>query len=65
LVFLISAALLVLGGIYVEQSDLVRAGLILLAIGVAFVPGAIRRSWIMQVALCALAIVGIFYALIT
>jgi hypothetical protein len=64
-VFLISAALLLLGGAYREQANMISTGLIFLAIGVVFVPGAFRKNWIMKVALFVLAAIGVFYALTT
>jgi hypothetical protein len=64
-VFLISAALLLLGGAYREQGSMISTGLMFLAFGAIFVPGAFRKSWIMKVAFCALAIIGVFYALTT
>ncbi len=64
-VMLIGAAPMGLGGAYGGQADVVRAGLILLALGVALVPSVIRKSRIMSVGFCALAIIGVFAALTT
>jgi hypothetical protein len=61
----ISAALLLLGGAYREQANMISTGLLLLSIGALFVPGLIRKSWIMKVAFFALIIIGVFYALTT
>ena len=64
-VFLISAAMLLLVGAYRAQGNLVSAGLMFLAFGVVFAPGAFRKSWMLKVAFFALAIIGVFYALTT
>ena len=64
-VFLGSAALLLLGGAYRAQGNMISTGLMFLAFGAIFVPAAFRKSWIMKVAFFALAIIGVFYALTT
>lgn len=65
LTFLLGAALLLLGGAYREQTSLIRSGLLLLAMGAVFLPGAFRKTLSMKVAFYALAIIGIFYAVTT
>lgn len=62
---LVGTALLLLGGAYREQPGLIRSGLVILAMGAVFLPGAFRRSVSMKVAFFALAIVGVFYAATT
>ena len=62
---LISAALLLLGGAYRKEADVIRPGLLLLALGVVLVPAAFRKSVLLKVAFCVLASVGVFYALTT
>jgi hypothetical protein len=62
---LIGAALLLLGGAYRDQPSLTRSGLMFLAMGAVFLPGAFRRTLSMQVAFYALAIIGVFYAVTT
>lgn len=62
---LVSAALLLLGGAYRNEADVIRPGLLLLALGVVLVPTAFRKSLLLKVAFCVLAIIGVFYALTT
>lgn len=44
LVFLISATLLLLGGAYREQANMISTGLLFLSLGAVFAAGVIRRS---------------------
>jgi hypothetical protein len=62
---LFGTALLLLGGAYREQPSLTRSGLLFLAMGAAFLPGAFRKTLSMKVAFYALAIIGVFYAVTT
>lgn len=62
---LIGAALLLLGGAYREQASLIRSGLLFLAMGAVFLPGAFRKTLSMKVAFYALASIGVFYAVTT
>lgn len=62
---LISAALLLLGGAYREQANMISTGLLFLSMGAIFVPGLIRKNWVMKVAFFALAFIGVFFALKT
>jgi hypothetical protein len=62
---LISAALLLLVGAYRNEADVIRPGLLLLALGVVLVPAAFRKSLLLKGAFCVLAIIGVFYALTT
>jgi len=62
---LISAALMVLAGAYRNEADVIRPGLLLLALGVVVVPALVRKSLLLKVAFCVLAIIGLFYALTT
>jgi len=64
-VFLVGAALLILGGAYREQSNMITSGLLFLAMGMAFAPGTLRKGWPLRVALGALAIVGAIYTFVT
>jgi uncharacterized membrane protein len=61
----ISAALLLLGGAYRNEADVIRPGLLLLALGVVLVPAVVRQSLLLKAAFCVLAIIGVFYALTT
>jgi hypothetical protein len=65
LTFLPGAALLLLGGAFREQANMISTGLLFLCMGAVFAPGVIRKSRILLVAFCALAILGLFYALKT
>ena len=65
LAFLISAAQLLLGGAYREQANMISTGLLFLSLGAVFAPSVIRKSRILLVAFCALAILGLYYALTT
>jgi hypothetical protein len=62
---LIGAALLLLGGAYREQANMISTGLLFLSMAAVFAPGLLRRSWIMKVAFGLLALIGGFYALTT
>lgn len=59
--FLVAAALLILGGAYRAQSNLLTTGLLFLAMGVAFAPAVLRRGWPLRIALVALLAVGAVY----
>ncbi len=63
--FLMGATVLILGGAFRAQSNMVTTGLVFLAMGVAFAPGTLRMGWLMSVALGALALVGAIYVFIT
>jgi hypothetical protein len=65
LVLLFGAALLLIGGAYREQANMISTGLLFLSMGVVFAPGVIRKSRVLLVAVCALAILGLFFALTT
>jgi hypothetical protein len=65
LTVLIGTALLLLGGVYREQPGLIRSGLMFLAMGAVFLPGAFRKNWSMKAAFFALAIIGVFFAVTT
>lgn len=65
LAMLVSAALLLLGGAYREEADMIRSGLLFLAMGVVLVSGALHEILILKVAFCALAMIGVFFALAT
>jgi len=65
LAFLLGAALLLLGGAFREQGNMISTGLMFLCMGAVFARGVIGTSRILQVAVCALAILGLFYALTT
>jgi hypothetical protein len=65
LTVLVGTALMLLGGAYREQAGLIRSGLLLLAMGAVFLPGAFRRTLSMKVAFTALAVIGVFYAVTT
>lgn len=65
LAFLFGAALLLLGGAFREQSNMISAGLLFLCMGAVFAPGMIRKSRVLLIAFCGLAILGLFYALTT
>lgn len=62
---LISAALLLLGGAYRNEADMIRPGLLLLALGVLVVPAAVRKNLFLKGSFCVLAIIGVFYAVTT
>ena len=62
---LLGAALLILGGAYRVQSNMISTGLLFLAMGVFFAPDTLRRGWTIKVALAALVAVGAIYTLIT
>ena len=64
-VLLISAAVLLLAGAYRKEADVIRPGLLLLALAAVVVPAAIRNSFLLKGAFGALAVIGVFYALIT
>lgn len=63
--FLIGAAPLILGGAYREQANMISTGLLFLSMGLVFAPGVLRKGWPLKIALGALAIIGVSYALIT
>jgi hypothetical protein len=65
LAILVSAALMVLVGAYRKEADVIRPGLLLLALGVVVVPAVVRKNLLLKVAFCVLAIIGLFYALTT
>ncbi len=62
---LITAALLLIGGAYRNEADVIRPGLLLLALGVVVVPNVVRPSSLLKAALYVLAPVGVYYALTT
>jgi hypothetical protein len=62
---LIGAALLLLGGAYREQGNMISTGLLFLSLAAVIAPGLFRNSWVMKVAFGTLAIIGLFYALTT
>ena len=65
LVFLFGAALLLIGGAFREQANMISTGLLFLSMGAMFAPGIIRKSRILLIGVCGLAILGLFYALTT
>jgi hypothetical protein len=62
---LVSAALLLSGGAYRKEADLIRSGLLLLALGAILAPTMIRKSRPLKIAFLTLAVIGVFYALTT
>lgn len=62
---LIGAVPLILGGAYREQANMISSGLLFLSMGVVFAPGVVRMGWPVKLALGALAIIGLSYALMT
>jgi hypothetical protein len=62
---LIIAALLLCGGAFRREADVLRAGLLLLAFGAIALQTAIRKSVPLTVAFGVLAVTGVFYALTT
>ena len=64
-VFLIAAALLLLGGAYREQANMISTGLMFLSMGAVFAASVIRDSRILVVAFCGLVILGVFCAVTT
>ncbi len=62
---LMGALLLILGGAYRAQANMINSGLLFLALGVAFVPGVLRMGWPMRVALGALVVIGAAYTFAT
>jgi len=65
LAFLVGAALLLLGGAFREQANMISSGLLFLSLGVLFAADVVRKSRIMLVTICALAVLGVLYALTT
>jgi hypothetical protein len=65
-VFLVGAFLLIPGGAYRVQSNMIHSGLLFLALAVIYAPNTIKQSgWPLKVAIGMLAVTGVFYALIT
>jgi hypothetical protein len=62
---LVFAALLLLGGAYRKEADLIRPGLLLLALGAIVVPTTVRKVFPLKVAFWTLAVIGVFCALTT
>lgn len=65
LAFLVGAALLLLGGAFREQANMISSGLLFLSFGVLFAADIVRRSRIILISICALAVLGVLYALTT
>lgn len=63
--FLVAATLLILGGAYRVQGNLVSTGLVFLAMGLAFAPGMLRMGWPVRIGLVALVVIGGYYSLVT
>jgi hypothetical protein len=65
-VFLVGAFLLILGGAYRVQSNMIHSGLLFLSLSLIYAPNIIKRSgWPLKVAICMLAVTGAFYVFIT
>ncbi len=64
-VLLIGAALLILGGAYRAQANMITSGLLFLAMGVVFAPDTLRMGWPIRIAICALVVVGAIYTFLT
>jgi hypothetical protein len=65
-VFLVGAFLLIPGGAYRVQSNMIHSGLLFLSLALIYAPNTIKQSgWPLKVAICMLAVTGVFYALKT
>jgi hypothetical protein len=62
---LFASGLLILGGAYRTQDNMLRSGLLFLFLTLTLVPGAIRESWLGRSVAVGLAIVGVAFALST
>lgn len=65
LVFLVGAALLLVGGAFREQANMISSGLLFLSFGVVFARDLVRQSRVVMVAVCVLAVLGVFFTLTT
>jgi hypothetical protein len=65
-VFLVGAFLLIPGGAYRVQSNMILSGLLFLALAVIYAPNTIKQSgWPLRAAICVLVVIGGVYVFIT
>lgn len=60
-VLLFCTTLLLLGGAYRAQSNMITSGLLFLALGVLFAPDTLQKGWPIRLGLAVLAVIGAVY----
>lgn len=55
------AALLILGGVYRAQSNMLTSGMLFICMGVIFAPDILQKGWPVRLSLAAIAVTGAVY----
>ena len=59
------SSVLLIGGAYRMQANMITSGLLFLALGIIFAPGILQKGWPTRLGIGVLAAIGAVYTLLT